>query len=620
MKKTLSLILILITLTSCSQKPFNSPNGKIKVEAIDSETSGVSFNIFYQDGSIADTVMTISNLGLDVDSVACGVWHIKDFVENPIVEDYTMLTGKKRVCHNEANERVYSLADDKGNEIQFAMRAYNDGVAYRYILGKTYKEGMLTAEHTTYSFPEKDNRWLMRWSDAYEGFYPKNPEEKVDEHLGYPGLFEVGTGIYTLISEGNMEKGHSASAYYPTSEPSTYRISPDKMTSTVSAGWQSPWRLAIVGDMQAMLSSTLVTDVSDPNKLEDTSWIEPGVVSWIYWAYNHGSNDYNIIKMYIDFAKEMNLPYMLIDAEWDEMKDGKTIEDCIQYAHELGIKPLIWYNSSIGWVDGAPGPKYRMNKPEDMEKEFAWLDSLGVAGVKVDFWAGDEEKATNLHIAVLECAAKHHLLVNFHGATIPRGWQRTYPNLMSTEAVLGAEWYNNAPFLTPRAACHNATIPYTRGVIGSMDYTPCTFTDSQHPHITSNAHELALTVLFESGLLHLADRPSGYLSQPKEVQSFLSNLPTVWDELRYLGGYPGEDVILARRDGDIWYVAGINGTDEPRTLKLNTTDFVKEGAEITLFEDNANAEDSVRWTISNVKVLPDSIATQPRGGFVAVIK
>ena len=215
---------------------------------------------------------------------------------------------------------------------------------------------------------------------------------------------------------------------------------------------------------------------------------------------------------------------------------------------------------------------------------------------------------------LLECAAKHHLLVNFHGATIPRGWQRTYPNLLSTEGVYGAEWYNNVPTFTDKAASHNATLPFTRNVIGPMDYTPCTFSDSQHPHITTNGHELALTILYESGLQHLADRPESYLAQPKEVQEFLSQLPAVWDDTRFVSGYPGESVVLARRSGKIWYVAGINGTDETKTLSLPLQEIINTQLQATLFADGEP------WNITHPTTIPDSITCRPRGGFVCIIR
>ncbi|MDO4497255.1 MAG: glycoside hydrolase family 97 catalytic domain-containing protein, partial [Bacteroidales bacterium] len=412
-----------------------------------------------------------------------------------------------------------------------------------------------------------------------------------------------------LFAESDITTGHAASNFFSI-EPGHYQVQPDEMESTVQTGWQTPWRVCIMGDLKQVVKSTLVTDLASPSKVEDTSWIQPGVVSWIYWAYNHGSNDYQIICQYIDMAAELKLPYMLIDAEWDEMGNGGNIEDALNYAHSKGVKPMIWYNSTTGWIDGAPGPKYRLNKPEDREREFQWCEDHGVAGVKIDFFEEEKERCMNYCIELLECAAKHHLLVNLHGATIPRGWMRTYPNLLSTEAVYGAEWYNNKPVLTNKAACHNATLPFTRGVIGSMDYTPCTFTDSQHPHITTHGHELALTVLFESGLQHLADRPSAYLSQPQQVRDFFTNLPSVWDETELLAGDPGKYVIMYRRLGDKQYIAGINGTDEPMTLP----DFNLPKAGL-MFADSGIPEQP--WTfIEQSAGNVSGLELLPRGGFV----
>ena len=442
----------------------------------------------------------------------------------------------------------------------------------------------------------------------------KSPEGW-NNRWGYPALLEPREGVFALISEANIERRQSASCLY--SDGEVYRVVPDQNDLKVSGDWHSPWRVVIIGHLSDIVASTLVTDVSEPCQLKDTSWIEPGVVSWIYWAYNHGSNDYNIIKKYVDMAATLHLPYMLIDAEWDTMKDGKTIEDAVAYAKSKGVKPMIWYNSSVGWVDGAPTPKYRLNKPEDREKEFAWCEKIGVAGVKIDFFSGDNQMNMDYCLDLLESAAKHHLLVNFHGATIPRGWQRTYPHLLSMEGVYGAEWYNNVPTFTKQAASHNATLPFTRNVIGPMDYTPCAFSDSQHPHITTNAHELALTVLYESGLQHLADKPESYYAQPKAVQDFFSTLPVVWDETHLLSGYPGQNVVMARRHGNIWYVAGINGTDELITVSVPLSRVVSTYTSIQAFLDTA--DQTQPWDIRTMDALPGMLTLQPRGGFVLKI-
>ena len=394
-------------------------------------------------------------------------------------------------------------------------------------------------------------------------------------------------------------------------------MTPDENKVKLSGTWHTPWRVAIIGSLADVVGSTLITDVSEPGKLDDTSWIQPGVVSWVYWAYNHGSNDYEIIKKYVDLAATLHLPYVLIDAEWDEMKDGKTIEDAVNYAKSKNVRPMIWYNSSVGWIDGAPTPKFRLNKAEDREREFAWCEKIGVAGVKIDFFSGDNQMNMDYCIDLLESAARHHLLVNFHGATVPRGWQRTYPNLMSTEGVYGAEWYNNVATFTAKAARHNATLPFTRNVIGPMDYTPCAFSDSQHPHITTHAHELALTALFESALQHLADRPESFLAQPAEVRQYLSALPSTWDDTRLVSGYPGESVVIARRKGTVWYVAGINGTDEMKTLATDLG-FIGKIKDIKTFADSGDKEQP--WRITDGQSLPKTIECLPRGGFVLVIR
>lgn len=543
-----------------------------------------------------------------------------------VTADYQMLSGKRSHCHNVANEYEARLTTD----VRLVVRLYDDGLVFRYE-GK----GLVAKnEQTTFRIAEGTKRWMQQWADSYEGFFPLSTTAKVKAlpsysavskdadgnnlRWGYPALLEPIDGVFALITEANIERGQSASCLFNDGE--LFRVVADDVFAGQTSEC-SPWRVVIAGSLGDVVESTLVTDVSDPCKVDDVKWIQPGVVSWIYWAYNHGSNDYAVIQKYVDLAVALKLPYVLIDAEWDEMdriaaNNGKTIEDAVKYANSKGVKPMIWYNSSVGWIDGAPTPKFRLNKPEDREKEFAWCEKIGVAGVKIDFFSGDSQKNMDFCLDLLESAARHHLLVNFHGATVPRGWQRTYPNLLSTEGVYGAEWYNNVATFTDKAASHNATLPFTRNVIGPMDYTPCAFSDSQHPHITTHAHELALTVLFESGLQHLADRPESLLAQPKEVQQFFGNLPAAWDETRYVSGYPGHQVVLARRKGNIWYVAGINGTDEEAVLSVSLPFLGKKHGLVSVFADGGEHS----WSLSTMSSLPETVTCRPRGGFVWVIE
>ena len=582
------LMIMGLAMTATAQR-LTSPNGKLTLEVNNGQ-----WMIGYQ-GQQVLTMKGVASLEPQ-----------KNLKAKKVKADYMMIEGKRSHCKNEANE--YRVG-------QMTVRLYNDGLAYRY--------ESPVKEQAAYVIPEGTKRWMMQWTDGAENFYPlmTTYKEKAQRSFSavskdadgncvrwsFPALVELKEGVFALLTEANIEKGQSASSMY--NEGEVYRVVQDEGENKT----HTPWRLVIIGTLGDVVESTLVTDVSEPCKLEDTSWIKPGVVSWVYWAYNHGSDDYNIIKKYTDMAATLKLPYVLIDAEWDRMKDGKTVEDAVAYAKSKGVKPMIWYNSSVGWIDGAPTPKFRLNKPEDREKEFAWCEKIGVAGVKIDFFSGENQKNMDYCIDLMESAARHHLLVNFHGATVPRGWQRTYPNLLSTEGVYGAEWYNNVGTFTDKAACHNATLPYTRNVIGPMDYTPCAFSDSQHPHITSHAHELALTVLFESGLQHLADRPESFLAQPQAVQDFLGSLPAAWDETRFVSGYPGESCVLARRSGNTWYVAGINGTDNEKTLNV-PLDFIKGKYTATMFADSGRKDEP--WRIETIEKLPAMVKCQPRGGFI----
>ena len=587
---------------SCSTQKIQSPNGKLTLAQ-----SGEGYVIKYQNAE----VMQVDASGFE-GITADGQ---KKFVfSKRIVTDYNMISGKRLHCTNEANE--YRVALNSNTTLVWQL--YNDGVAFRYELtgmgGKSVPE-----EQTSYRISEGTTRWMHPWHISYEDFFPKSTTgEGRNRHWCYPALIEPQEGVFALISEAGLDRNQSASCLRNDQDVEIFRVCPDKNELRINDSWHTPWRVAIIGELADVVESTLVNDLSEPCRLTDTGWIKPGVVSWIYWAHNHGSNDYNIIKKYVDMATELKLPYVLIDAEWDEMKDGKTIEDVVKYANDKGVKPMIWYNSSTGWVNGAPGPKFRLNKPEDREREFAWCKSIGVAGVKVDFFGGDAQREIEYYHDLMESAARYNLLINFHGATTTRGWQRTYPHMLTTEAVYGAEWYNNVPTFTKKAACHNATLPYTRNVIGPMDYTPCAFSDSQHPHITTHAHELALTVLYETGLQHLADRPESFLAQPDEVKAFLGALPVAWDETRFISGYPGESAVLARRSGSTWYVAGINGKDTDQTVSIDWSFLDSSSSRATVFADvDDNARD---WDIKTQQTLPAEMAMAPRGGFVIVVE
>lgn len=622
------MMLVAVMISSCHTETLDivSPDGDLKVTMEPAEENAfgeAAFSVDYKGGRI----LSRSTLGLETDTQKlAGNLKLKSVsAVKRVTDDYRMITGKRSHCVNEASERIYSFENEAGQTLEVTFRVYDDGIAFKYGINAAVDEENVIREHTTYTVPKGARRWMQQYDSGYEKFFPLSTDGKLTNRpevdlWGYPALVEPQDSVFVLITEANIRRGHCGSLLYNGGQCDSYQVRLADKQSVGDGLWESPWRLLIIGDLSDVVESTLVTDVSDPSKVEDTEWINPGMVSWIYWAHNHGSKDYQIVKEYIDLATRMKWPYDLIDWEWDEMGNGGNLQDAVKYALEQGIKPLLWYNSSTSWL--GPGPLYRLNKKEDREKEYKWLSDMGVAGIKVDFFTGDSVATMNYYMDLLEDAVKYKLMLNFHGATIPRGWQRTYPHLMSVEGVYGAEWYNNNSILTNRAAEHNATLPFTRNVVGPMDYTPGTFSDSQHPHITSHGHELALPVIFESALQHMPDRPSVYEGLPEAVKHLLSELPTAWDDTKLLAGYPGVEVVMARRKGDVWYIAGINGTNEPRTLRAPLAAIPVSGKQVSLFKDGT---DDRSFAIEENIPLSDEetgleIKCLPRGGFVAVIR
>lgn len=618
-------LIALFAMTSCDWGMQRSPNGRLVLVHDVSPSGALCLTLYHNSDSGKVEVMNVDHVGIDTESDHGESLIFKE-VTGPVhhVDDYTMISGKRSQCHNEANEYTYRLEDFDGNEVRLVVRLYNDGLAFRYETEALEGE-VVTGEHTRYAFADGIKRWTQPYAVGYEDFYFPNTDGVAHNrrrHWNLPALFQPGDDTYVLLAEANVLRDQCGAYLTNRENASMYEVKLVDDRFTCPAEWKSPWRLAIVGSLADVVESTLVTDVSDPCRLEDTSWIKPGVVSWVYWAHNHGSQDYQIVKQYIDFADTLDLPYVLIDAEWDVMHNGGTLPDALAYSRSKGVAPMIWYNSSTAWISG-PGPGYRLNDPESRDHEFAWIRDMGVKGVKVDFFGADSIGTMNYYLDILDAAAKHQIMVNFHGATIPRGWQRTYPHFMTSEAVYGAEWYNNNGRLTPNAAWHNSTLPFTRNVIGPMDYTPCAFTDSQHPHITTHAHELALTIVFESALQHLADRPTGFLDQPAEVQQLITDLPTAWDDTKLLSGYPGGWVAMARRSGETWYVGIINGLDTEQSIAMDWSFLGKGKYSVQDFGDvegEARAWNLHSQSSAKAVTMPDSIHMAARGGYVAILK
>ena len=616
------IILFMFFLTSLCVHSFGKDKFESPNHQLSAEVNGQSVTLYDK----SKQMVTRIHLGLITDkgNLDSGLVLKLSTAAKTIKADYTMVTGKRSHCTNRANEKTFTYDNADNMPLEAIVRLYNDGVAIRYRIPQGVK---VTDDCTSFYVADGKDRWIAPYDFGNEQPFPHDTEGKTvkDRNLrdvtngqwSYPALVEPQKGLFMLIAESDLRSNDSGSYLVNADNSEQYKV--QLVGPSAFCDGLSPWRFAIIGSLADVVESTLVTDLATPSQIADTSWIQPGVSSWIYWAYNHGSKDYALVKQYIDLAAQMGWLYCLVDWEWPEMTNGGDINDVMAYAKQKGVKINLWYNSGTSLVGPhAPQPQDRLNKAESREREMKWLESIGASGIKVDFFSPDNDTMVNYYIDILKDAARHHLLVDFHGCTIPNGWQRTWPNMVSMEGIYGAEWYNNYELMTTLAPPHNATVVYTRNVIGPMDYTPGTFTDSQFPHTTTNAHELALPVLFESGIQHMADRPEGYESLPFEARQVYSHLPAAWDDTKLLAGYPGKSAVVARRSGKTWYVAGINGTDEEINLAFTLKRLNLKPKKVLLFSDG-EAERDIKVsspTLSGDKVC---IACRARGGFLMVM-
>ena len=638
--KYLSLIISLFCATflqAYSQKStVASPNQKVSVSLYNVQNSDVGewyLKVNYISGGESNEVIPYINLGLirSDQFFSDELKFIKAGKLTLINESYTLLHGKRAECSNSANELVVSFENPSKAKLNLIIRAYNDGVAFRYEFPGKDGTYVLKDELTAYSIPDSTKRWLEKFNPANEGLYTSMKDGNEQKDWGYPALFNTpDKSCWYLIHEADVNRSYCGTKLSNYTEKTKYKLTfPDKWNGrekgesqpTITLPWKSPWRVIILGSLADIVESTLVDDVSTPSVVTKTDWIKPGIASWNYWSNNHGTKDYKVVCEFADLAVSMGWSYTLLDWEWDAMSNGGNLEDAIKYITLKGIKPLIWYNSGGDhtWVSATP--KDRMLTHDSRVAEFTKLKKLGIVGVKVDFFESEKQNMINYYLDILEDAAKFEMMVYFHGCLVPRGWSRTYPHLMTYEGVRGAEWYNNGPEFTTTAPEHNTILPFTRNVVGPMDYTPVTFTNSQYPHITSYGHELALSVLFESGIQHMADRPEGYYGLPDTAISFLKEVPNAWDNTKLLDGYPGEDVIIARQKDKTWYIGGINAENREKKKKL-TFDFLPEEQKYRLILIADGVHDKAFFTQYMVVDKTSSVDVKMlrRGGFVASLK
>lgn len=510
-----------------------------------------------------------------------------DRKERRFTERYTMTTGKRLERATRMSELRLSFAGAADARLDVVVRVAPDGVAYRYELPA---EATITGEASTFTLPADAPAWLLPYNAWYEADrVATTAGGAAAGDFGHPSLFQVGDR-FALLTESDVDGRYSGSRLRHAAGGADYQVvlADERVTAR-----QTPWRTAIIGDLATVTESTLVDDLATPARFRDTSWIHPGKVAWSWLSEHSSPSDFERQKDFVDFAAANGWSAVLVDEGWS----AAWVPTLVRYARARGVEILLWFH----WN--------RLDTAEERDTVLPLVKSWGVRGVKLDFMESDTQARYQWYDAVLAKTAELRLMVNFHGSTIPHGLARTWPHIMTMEAVRGAE---NVP-----APVNNPVQAFTRNVVGSMDYTPVSLDTGNR--LATVAHEVALPVVYESGWTHFADNPEAYNSRPEALR-FLNQVPTVWDETQLVAGHPSNGAVFARRSGDRWFLGAIS-VGEARTMTAPLT-FLGGGRWLVeLVRDGVPEQRGDVVRSREVHTRGDTLAVDVArdGGFAAVI-
>ncbi|RYY44937.1 MAG: glycoside hydrolase family 97 protein [Chitinophagaceae bacterium] len=530
-----------------------------------------------------------------------------------VKDPYIMLNAKKRSITYIATKRVIETQTASGKKMNIIFQVSNDGVAFRYKFPeKSTDVKKITADATSFHFNEGARAWLQPKTEAQTGFEHTNPSYEAHYQMDIPtGTPSPGPNGWVYEYKINFPQA-----------PEVFTNGKPTLNPESTLPWKTPWRIIIIGDLKTITESTLGTDLARPAKKMDPSFIKPGKASWSWVLKKDDSTVYSVQKRYIDFAADMKWQYCLIDAEWDKRIGYDSVKLLAEYAKQKGVGLMLWYNSAGSWNTVKFTPKDKLLTHEDRLREFGRLKAMGIKGIKIDFFAGDGQSMINYYLDILEDAAINQLLVNFHGATLPRGLHRTYPNLMTAEAVQGYEMITFNQRDADLAPAHSVMSAMVRNAFDPMDFTPMNlYKIPRIKRVTTAAFELATAVLFLSGIQHYVESPDGMSHVPEYVKDFLRKLPDSWEDVKFIDGDPGKLFVVARKAGSAWYVAGINGENREKQLTLDLT-FLKNKKGYLITSGSAVGDEPSFET--RKVVLPTAgklnIVLNGNDGFVAVFE
>lgn len=620
--------------TSAPLTRLTSPDGSIQAELVLSPEGRLQYRLSRQ-GQI---ILPWSGLGLVLQNneFVAGLRLVQVADAHPVQERYQLIHGKKHSVDNQGYECVIRLHNQANNQLDIVVRIFNDGVAFKYrALANGTQPQHFLRELTEFTLPPGAKAWLQPIAQAQTGYANTNPsyEEYYQMDIAadglpksaagwvFPALFRTGDTWLAITEAGMDGQFHASRLITDETVPGRYLIGLPTAPEVFTGGAllvpaapiiETPWRIIAIGSLGQLVESTLGTDLALPAKI-NADFVKPGLVAWSWALLKDEGTTYKTQRAFIDYAAQMHWPYVLIDALWDTQIGKPRMEKLAEYAAAKGVGLILWYNSSGDWNTTPQTPKNSLIDRAKRREEFAWLQRIGIKGLKVDFFAGDGQSMLAYYTQLAEDAAQFNLMLNYHGATLPRGLQRTYPNILTMEAVKGLEFITFSQAAADAAPSHMAMLPFARNLFDPMDFTPTVFADI--PGIqrrTRAGFELAVSVLFLSGWQHIAEIPSGMAAVPTYVKNILRGLPVSWDETRFIEGIPGRYAVIARRTGSAWYVAGINAEAKAMNLHLNLAFACASGGE--LISDGDKINQFVRRDITLGQPVP--ISLKPFGGFL----
>lgn len=622
----------------------NGPDGKLQLTVSCPSANGeVSYAVTYNGKQMLES----SPLGMETNA---GDFYrglqLKEHKVTALDTVYEQSRIKASHIHYRANELLCSFVNGEGKNVQITFRVSNNDVAFRYTLPREQGKGSVTvnSERTGFRFPSQTTTFLCPQSDAMIGWKRTKPsyeeEYKADapmnERSGYghgytfPCLFKVGDDGWVLLSETGVDSRYCGSRLSDW-DNGVYRIAfpmPEENNGngTVSPAFSlpgsTPWRTVTVGEtLKPIVETTVPWDVVEP-RYTTTHDYKPGRGTWSWILWQDGSINYDDQVRYVDLAAAMGYEYVLIDNWWDNNIGRDRMEQFIKYARSKGVEVFLWYSSSGYWNDIEQSPVNRMDNSIARKQEMRWLQSLGVKGIKVDFFGGDKQETLRLYEEILSDADDHGLMVIFHGCTLPRGWERMYPNYVGSEAVLASENLVFSQHFCDNEAFNATLHPFIRNAVGCMEFGGVFLNkrlnrgnDGGTIRRTTDIFQLATAVLFQNPIQNFALAPNNLTDAPQICLDFMKQVPTTWDETRFIDGYPGRYIVLARRHGNTWYIAAANATAEPLKLKLDLP--MLAGQEVSLYSDDKKMQSQLKLQ----KIKTDGslqLTVQPQGGAVIV--